>query len=247
MSSKIIGALVAAFAASVVSPSFAAELPMKAPAATLAYDWSGFYIGANIGYGSGSADWTNQTNTTLFGDYLGGTFSHNMSGKIGGAQLGYNLQRGPWVYGLEATFDFADIEGDKLSDNIFSAQDDLLKTRIESMVVASARLGYAWDKLLTYGKVGFALAKVTASAVDNLGPSTGSGSDSQWRSGWALGAGFEYGLSPNLSVGLAYDYIHLGSGTYELGGGAGSYAWDVNIPDVNVVTARLNYRFGSLR
>jgi outer membrane immunogenic protein len=238
--------LVAGFALGLVSSSYAAELPLKAPAAASGYNWSGFYVGANVGYGSTSADWTNQTDTTLFGDYLGGTFSHNMSGKLGGVQLGYNFQNGPWVYGLEATFDFADIEGDRLSDNIFSAQDDLFKTRIESMVVTSARLGYAWDKFLAYGKAGFAFGKVTASVVDNVGPSTGSGSDSQWRSGYALGAGFDYGLSPNLSIGIAYDYIHLGSATYELGGGAGTYAWDVDVPSVNVVTARINYRFGAL-
>lgn len=78
---------------------------------------------------------------------------------------------------------------------------------------------------------------------DNVGASTGSGSDSQWRTGPTVGLGIEYGITPNLSFAVEYDYIRLNSGSYQLGGSTGSYLWDIDTRNVNVVMAKLNYRF----
>jgi outer membrane immunogenic protein len=88
--------------------------------------WSGFYIGANAGYGWGGAD-NNLAITDgpapaachfcsvpigvggVGGNDLGlaqaaGSSTFNPKGFVGGAQLGYNWQQGSWVYGLEADF-----------------------------------------------------------------------------------------------------------------------------------------------
>jgi len=57
-----------------------------------AVNWSGLYVGANVGYGESA-------NT----DYLDPT------GAFGGAQIGYNFQRGNIVFGIEADFEGAGI------------------------------------------------------------------------------------------------------------------------------------------
>jgi outer membrane immunogenic protein len=93
-------------------------------------NWSGFYIGANAGYGWGNAG----NNLTISdgpapaschfcsvpigaggigGNDLGlaqaaGSTNISPSGFVGGFQLGYNWQRSNWVYGIETDFQFFD-------------------------------------------------------------------------------------------------------------------------------------------
>lgn len=78
----------------------------KAPPPVVAvYDWTGFYIGGNVGYSWGRSD-------SSLGLIDAGTIVNaanskfNMNGVIGGGQIGYNWQRSNWVFGLEA-----DIQG----------------------------------------------------------------------------------------------------------------------------------------
>src|SRR3954470_6884128 len=96
-------AFVAAAVGAVLAPTCAisADLPVKAPSAIVAHDWSGVYVGANLGWGFSNAHWQNLNDTALFGDATpGDTFSNRVSGITGGAQLGINFQSGPWVFGF---------------------------------------------------------------------------------------------------------------------------------------------------
>src|SRR5262245_2518191 len=62
--------------------------------------WSGFYIGAHLGYGLSSNDWKVDDGTgTTFNIGAGA-----INGAIGGAQAGINWQTGPVVLGVEADF-----------------------------------------------------------------------------------------------------------------------------------------------
>ncbi len=241
--------LVAAVSVVVMAESAgAAELPVKAPAAMSAYHWSGFYAGGNLGYGRSHADWTNRESApaaTFFDAIPGDTASNSMSGGMGGGQIGYNYQAGRWVFGIEAMLDVSAIKGSQTTT--VGAADDQLETDIKALLLATGRLGYAWDNVMLYGKAGIAAARITASATDDIAPTTGAGSDSKWRSGPTVGLGFEYGITANVSLAIEYDYIHLTSASYQLGGGAGSYLWDVDARDIHLAVARLNYRFGWVR
>ena len=96
--------------------AFAADLPVKAPAVVaVVYDWTGFYIGTNLGYswGRGSTDGT-MTTTSLAGrrrtaahDVLPLSGRADVNGFIGGGQLGYNWQSGTWLFGLEGDIQFS--------------------------------------------------------------------------------------------------------------------------------------------
>jgi outer membrane immunogenic protein len=209
-------------------------------------NWSGLYAGLGAGFGWSSGKWTNQTSTPAgaFFDYVPGQgFSDNQSGPLGVAQIGFNIQNGPWVFGAEAMVAGADISG-KFKSNVTSgAADDEFEARLDALVLGTVRVGYAWDNLLAYGKAGYGMAHIHVSVSDVTLPTTGSGNASQWRSGPTFGLGLEYRLTQQLSIAAEYDYLHLESGDYDLGGGAGSYVWDVGIRDVNMLLVRMNYRF----
>lgn len=217
----------------------------KAPIVSRAYDWSGLYVGANLGWGWASADWTNTANTTLFGDSVPPNgFSHAAQGVVGGGQIGFNVQTGSWVYGVEVLLDATGIDGKRTST--VGAADDQFTGSVEALLLLTGRVGYSVDNWLAYLKGGYAGAHVRAAVSDTVGPSTGSGSSSQWRSGWTIGGGVEYGLTRSLSLGFEYNYVELQSGSHELGGGTGSYAWDVRLRRFHLMLAKLSYRFNSL-
>jgi len=236
--------LLAAIGVAVLSRSAGAtELPNKAPAAVPAYDWSGLYVGANLGYGGSRANWTNLRSSpaaTFYDALPGDSFSNRLSGIFGGAQIGYNVQNGRWVYGIEAMLDASAINGDHAST--FGAADDQFKANIKALAMVSGRLGYVWDNVLAYGKAGVAVANIRASVSDNVPPTTGAGSDNKWLAGPSVGLGVEYGITPRLSLAVEYDYMRLDSASYQLGGGVGSYLWNLDMRNISIVMAKLNYR-----
>ena len=102
-----------AMVVALAAPSFAADLPVKAPRLPAPPQlWSGLYVGVHIG-----GEWTrDRYDTTAFagGVYqspvnLGAFSDHGTghardTGVIGGAQIGYNWRSGTFVYGIEADF-----------------------------------------------------------------------------------------------------------------------------------------------
>ena len=75
------------------------------------YNWSGFYIGGNIGYSWGRSSDTS-TLTNAAGTVLLTTSDKtNLDGIVGGGQIGYNWQMQGWVWGLEADIQGTDEKG----------------------------------------------------------------------------------------------------------------------------------------
>ena len=71
------------------------------------FDWTGFYVGGNVGYSWGrSSDTSTLTNATRAGSLLTTSDKSDLNGIVGGGQAGYNWQMQNWVFGLEA-----DIQG----------------------------------------------------------------------------------------------------------------------------------------
>jgi outer membrane immunogenic protein len=225
----------------------AADLPMKAPPMVmpppLVYNWTGCYIGVHAGGAWSRSEATNTADTTAFGDLAPGDgFSQDDSGFIGGGQIGCNYQfASNWVVGLEGSFAGTTIKGD-FANTVFGAADDVFTTEINSVALVTGRLGYAWNNWLLYAKGGYAGADVKFSVSDTVGANQGAGSDTQWRSGWTVGGGLEYGITPNWIVGVEYDYMNLGTHSYEVGGGAGLYTFDVKT-QIHQAVARLSYKF----
>ena len=203
--------------------------PALATPAASPYDWTGFYLGLNAGYGWGQSQTVHVAETdggvpTAFGSGNFGTL--DPTGGFGGAQVGYNWQWDHLVLGLEA-----DIQGGSIRDTN-TATLPYLSTR-STITVASkndmdwfgsarARLGYASDRWLVYVTGGFAFGdpkysyKVTKDVVavtaTSGGPCCASASKGS-SSGYILGAGAEYALDNNWTLGAEFDYLNFGSVT----------------------------------
>jgi outer membrane immunogenic protein len=119
----------------IAAPASAADMAVKArpPAPVLApiYDWTGFYIGANGGWGQSRNCWDFVND----GVFVLGTFAegcNSRSGGVVGGQIGYRWQANQWVFGLEAQGDWAD-----LSHTRVSLLDPTLSLRTKTDVSAS--------------------------------------------------------------------------------------------------------------
>jgi outer membrane immunogenic protein len=248
-------------AVSAVSAS-AADLAVrpytKAPlAVAAAYDWSGFYIGANGG-GAWSRNCWNPDPFTLNlpGNFpltvAGSEGCHTASGAAAGGQIGYRWQRAAWVFGLEAQGNWADLSGSNASQlAIFTGFAN--RTKIDAIGLFTGQVGYSWNSLLLYVKGG---AAVTHDQYDSfltapIGPLPGGfiadqGGKTRW--GGVLGIGGEYALTRNWSLALEYDHLFMGSGnvalTYDPAFIAALNHNESVHQDVDMITARINYHFG---
>ena len=184
----------------------AADLPArmvtKAPVYTKAppveiYSWTGFYVGANVGFASARAS----------SDIMGLDTSQTLTGVIGGGQAGYNMQTGPWVFGVEI-----DVQG--------SSQDSTWNGTIGGGAVSQAT-SLPWFMTLR-GRVGYAFAPTWMIYVTGGGawgevksvttaPVIGAFTWDETRGGWVIGAGIEGAINRQWSWKVEYLHVDLGS------------------------------------
>jgi outer membrane immunogenic protein len=195
-------------------PAVAADMPLKA-VQTAKFDpaWAGFYAGVNLGVIADQSSQSTFVPTTAFTNYCwlsDCTFSNKQksTGILGGLQIGYNFQSGKIVYGVEADIDLSSarktVNGTYLAPFGFMGP-STAQTGVRALGTARLRIGYAFDRSLVYATGGLAYAKM-ANAYQG-GP-TFSNETAGWRTGYALGGGWEYSLTQNWSVkaeGLYYD------------------------------------------
>src|SRR3982074_746275 len=142
-----------------LAPASAADLAArpytKAPPPMIApiYDWSGFYIGANGGWGSARNCWDLLTPA---GTFIGAEGCHDATGGTAGGQIGYRWQTGTFVVGLEAQGNWADFKGSNGSlippPGLFTNE-----TKIDAFGLFTGQVGYAWNNALLYVKGGAAV------------------------------------------------------------------------------------------
>lgn len=85
---------------------------------------------------------------------------------FGGGTVGYNIQSGKFVFGLESDLGYMELRNIKVQPN--SPGGDT-KSQIDGGFYATVtgRLGYATGNFLVYGKGGFALYDGKAQVYDN--------------------------------------------------------------------------------
>jgi opacity protein-like surface antigen len=169
--------------------ALAADLPVKAPvnqAPTPVYNWTGFYLGANIG-----GAWSDGT---LTDNNLGASWNPGGTGFIGGVQAGYNLQAGNFLFGVEGDFDGTTFTGTTgpVATPLGLVQASANKNWITTL---AARVGIAQDRWLVYGKFGGGWAQDSAALNVVNGGTIWTGSHTN--SGWLAGAGIEYAFANN--------------------------------------------------
>jgi len=209
----------------------------KAPPIVAAvYDWSGFYVGGNVGYGWGEntdpgLSFVNPGNAGNIGAFLTagvppGTASGNLfpnlhpNGAFGGLQVGYDKQFGTWLVGLVADIQASDFhDSAKVTTPAVltgANADESLSAKMNWFGTVRGKLGYAVRDWLFYGTGGLAYGRTESSigfACTPGGVACGgvafSGSGAETRVGWSAGVGISKAFG-NWNVGLEYLHIDLG-------------------------------------
>lgn len=173
------------------------------------------------------------------GNYCDTPLGFDANGFLGGAHFGFLWQTGNIVLGIEAELGRLDISADKTLFRPFNDQ-DFGAVNFDWYATLTGKLGYSTDRMLYYVKGGFAFARAefTATDIDNSAifqPSFVR--TDEFLRGWALGAGWEYALSRQLSVKAEYLYMDFGSET------ARSSDGDVYEHDARLHTVKLGLSF----
>lgn len=225
MRRKVIGMLAVAFGLGLAPAAMAADMPVKAPVMVkpIPYNWTGFYVGADIGGGWGKHDRSVVP--------PGFTNSYNSSGVIGGIHAGYNWQIQSIVLGLETDINWTSIKGDD-----GGAGGTIDETKAKWLGSTVARAGFAWDRFLVFAAGGWAYGSLDHT---NFGPPVQSFSST--RSGWTVGGGAEFAINANWIARVQYRYYDLGT-FQNLAPTNGVLPYEVK-NKLSTVTAGISYKF----
>ncbi len=195
------------------------EMKQVAPAPLPECNWSGFYVGALAGYARGDLRWSD-TDTSDFPppgsvDTSGPStlVDRNQSGFLGGGELGFNYQWNRFVFGLESTFVYSDLQAHTAKD-LFD-EPNIFDTRSDWQGTISGRVGFAWNKLLFYAKGGaqFNQQRYAWRHGDTESESVDTFKTDETRVGALVGGGLEYMFNCRWSAKLEYNHAFLGTDT----------------------------------
>ena len=242
-----VGLVALGMAAPASAADLAARPYTKAPPMIAAvYDWSGFYVGVNGGWGSSRKSWDFVTPAGVF---VANEGSHDATGGTVGGQIGYRWQASQWVFGLEAQGNWADFHGRNVQPLAFPAFSN--DTHVDAFGLFTGQVGVAFNNALLYVKGG---AAVTSDRYRAL-------RDRHRRPGHQLGRRHPLGcrgrrrpgirLRPELvvrrsnTITCSWRTRPTPSPTTAIAGVAGTLFGTNRISqDVDLVTARINYRWG---
>ena len=203
------------------------------------FSWTGFYLGGNLGAG-----WTNGNLTdSVFG--VNWSANNNVT-FVGGGQVGANYQFNSFVIGIEGDFDW-------FANNSNSAGVTALGTTVRDnnngrwLTTLTGRLGYAWDRVLFYGKGGGAWVSTNNFTVTNA--ATGSSVsiiNNNTITGWTAGAGIEWAFADNWTARVEYDFVGLQNTSFTVPVTfpvVGGDVFTTHNRDIQLVTVGINYLF----
>jgi opacity protein-like surface antigen len=235
-----------------VAPAFADGAPdstmvpggqlaqMPPPPPPMVVNWTGFYVGAQVGADKSKFPGSISVAPTPAGALPGllaipgssiplNTHVGGGGGIVGGGQFGYNIQfPSNWVFGGEVDFRGTDTSSTTTLNTLPAGfanfiVGDNFKASQSWNGSARAKLGYAMGQVLPYVTGGVAFGDVTLNS--NFIQTTSGGvvfpasraSASDTLVGWTAGAGMEISLNPNWSLGVEYRYADYGSTNLSLG------------------------------
>jgi outer membrane immunogenic protein len=276
---KVISAAIGLLALAAAMPSAtAADMAVKAPVYKAPpvyidpWNWTGFYVGVNVGYSWGRS----RTDATFFNNTTGAVLlassnSFNLNGWLGGGQIGFNWQTGVFVGGLEA-----DIQGTGQKGGLDlvcpagicaapfgivalfpgGPVSESFSQKLRWFGTVRGRLGATFvPTVLAYVTGGLAYGEVQSdllvSGTNAAVPVTAAFSSTSTRTGWTIGAGLEGRLGGNWTGKIEYLYMDLGTVTsgpfvtpiIALGGGFLATNFNSRITD-NIFRVGVNYKFG---
>ncbi len=205
--------------------------------------WTGFYIGGHVGGSSAGSNWAFQQDNWWTNGGTGGIPFSTETNWLGGVQGGFNYQLGSVVAGVEGTW--SGLNHKKTVVSPYYPDSDIETTKISNIFTIAGRLGVTWDRVLFYGKGGWAGGEVELSAASTAGGPSAWNPGSKFRSGVIVGAGFDYMLTQNFILGIEYNHIDLGRANYA-GYNTGADTSFTSADDktkLDTIVGRLSYKF----
>ena len=234
---------------------------IAAPAADL---WTGFYLGAQAGYLSGTGGDTDfcESISGVGHECLGQSDrinpgDTNMDGVTAGGYLGYNYRIDSVLLGLEGDFNWDNANG---NNNSFSAAPAGVATPAAANPFTGYDMSLNWDASIR-ARLGVivderALLYVTggpswinAELDTNICGGAPSGvhcGDESTEFGWQLGAGAEYMITDHLSMKAEYIHGWYGDADLDVVSGGGNKFYVKQDLQTNLVRAGVAYHFGGL-
>jgi len=206
------------------------------------FNWTGFYLGGNIGGAWARRDVTD----SFFGvNFNPGT---NDGVFIGGGQVGYNWQLGWAVLGIEADFDGAANNNNTGTVFIPTLGSIQVTSNNRWITTLAARFGVMNGPWLFYGKVGggwvgsddFTVTNVTTGSTITLS------NNNNTNTGWLVGAGIEWAFAGNWSAKVEYNYLGLDDRTFTVPAASPFLAGETFTQtnrNVQMLKVGINYRF----
>jgi len=204
--------------------AFATDAPAYEGMGQAAHDWSGSYVGLQIGGAFGHSR-----------AYIPGgatTDEYDMSGVIGGYTSGYNWQRDSLVFGIDMDTSLTGLKG-STSVNCtacFSEVNWLSTARVRLGKTVGSGMGDAL--LYVTGGLAYGGTEVGASGV---------ASEKNVKFGWTAGAGGEIALNENWSAKAEYLFVDLGETTHP------SDNTHFKFDNIHVVRVGVNRKFSILK
>ena len=195
----------------IAADAVVSEMVPVAPAISEGYDWSGVYLGAELGYGWGKSDseFNDPTNTPYVVEGL------DPEGVIGGVFAGYNYQlQNGLVLGVEGDFTFSDMSREDVLGRqllVPGAPPQIIPgvtsdARVDWTASVRGRVGYAAGRWMPFITAGYAVADYEY----ELRGQGVSYSESDTLNGWTVGAGVEYAATDKVIVRAQYRYSDFG-------------------------------------
>lgn len=230
-----------ASAADIAAPS-SAPPAIYTPAPPAPYNWSGFYLGANSGWGFA----TGNSSGSITGGALAGASGNGSSqfnGAIVGGQVGVNWQIGSAVVGVEADMQWSG-QSTTSSDGCGVGCSLSETAKIPWFATVRGRVGGAFDRILVYGTGGLAISNATDTvSATALGATVNLVNLNATNIGWTGGAGAEVALSKNWSAKIEYLYVQTNfsaSGPIAIFGGTATERGTIKD---SIVRTGFNFRF----
>lgn len=215
MKKILLGAAVAMLG---IAPALAADMApryTKAPAPAVvaaAYNWTGFYVGVNVGYSDTDYNWryTNPVPTTIV------PFGINNSSAIYGAQIGAQYQWNQIVLGIEYAYNAHDRNN---ATNVGCGPNPTLariscNVNSDSTQTLGGKLGWAgWNNWLVYASGGYAQTRISTDVFVTANRVRFDFSNRRTHDGAYAGFGFDYALwkggLADLIIGAEYQHIWI--------------------------------------
>jgi outer membrane immunogenic protein len=187
--------------------------------------WTGFYLGAGIGGGWGTA--------TFNDPIVAATATPSLKGFLVGGVMGINYQIESVVIGIEGDF-----TGSWNNGSIADAAGNNLLTEVFWTASITGRLGVAFDRLLIYGKGGagfdYDRDTVTVGTLASIGSTN--------RAGWTVGGGLEYAVTEHWTARIEYDHFKFPLKGIAFQGSAGNGNGTVGL-NINELKGIIAYKF----